>query len=197
MRSSTLCMRCLRALVSRKALQRRTAGGQGYQNTAHKVELVLTSLHSLGLLQAVQAERDAPCRLRAKTKAAQTLSLHRQQVRNSEQPQPATCCWSCTDSTSQSNHSLQPAAGPEENEHASPGACTLQGTASPFPAACRKQGQKEGLAVPGCTEGRNTHKVIVQCWRKVSTTSIRACSHTRQLLRSKILTTPASTSAGF
>lgn len=35
-------------------------------------------LHSLGLLQAVKPERDIPCCLCAKTKAAQMLSLQKQ-----------------------------------------------------------------------------------------------------------------------
>lgn len=39
------------------------------------MELILPLLHSLGLLQAIEPERDAPCGLCPETKAAQVLSL--------------------------------------------------------------------------------------------------------------------------
>lgn len=101
------------------------------------MELVLTLLCLLRLLQAVKPERDAPCCLCAKTKAAQTLPLQRQDKLGVS-----------------TAHSLwRQQADPSENRGTPPGAHTPVGTVSPFPAAHRKQGQK-GQAVPGCAEGR-------------------------------------------
>ena len=83
-------------------------------------QLVLTLLHSLGLLQAVKPERDLPCCLCAKTKAAQMLALQKQ-----DKLRVPTAC------------NLLQQADPSRNECAPPGQALLQAQNHSLP--CFKQ----------------------------------------------------------